>query len=346
MIIWDHAIKHLQPAGGITTWWTQHCRWMSPLINSEIMSIAWPEGEPPAPWFASQRIHGSGEQRPGFFWFLRQIKCPDSARLFHGSYFRLPVVGPRYLLTYHDAGMARIGGIRGKLHRGLQERCIKRADLIHCVSNHTKQELLSEFPWVQAGSVRVVHHGFTVERAEEEILIPAEFPFVLFVGKRSGYKNGELAFKALAACSGLTLVLVGGGKLKKSEDKLIDELGIRERVHICGQVTSGQLRWLYVHAEALWYPSANEGFGFPVLEAASVGCPVIASSGHAVEEIASDYAILHAAPTPDWIVATTENVRAKGRQHWLALGAQLVDRFTWDNYAKRMLAIYKELGVG
>lgn len=224
---------------------------------------------------------------------------------------------------------------------------MRRADLVHCVSRHARNELLAEFPWVSPGKIRVVHHGFIADSAEERLLIPAvDQPFVLFVGRRNRYKRGDLAFQALAITTGINLLLVGGAEITAEESKMIDDLDIRQRVHCCGQVNPAQLRWLYAHAQALWYPSENEGFGFPVLEAASAGCPIIARSGHAIEEIASDYAMLHSSPTAEWMKSATEQVQTTARQHWQTRGAELTARFTWEAYAERMLAIYAELGAG
>jgi glycosyltransferase involved in cell wall biosynthesis len=95
---------------------------------------------------------------------------------------------------------------------------------------------------------------------------------------------------------------------------------------------------------ALWYPSINEGFGFPVLEAAYHGCPVIGSSGHAVEEIGSGYACLSDKITPEWMVKATEEASTKPNSSRISTGRALVKKFSWDNYRSSMTAIYKELG--
>jgi glycosyltransferase involved in cell wall biosynthesis len=346
MIVWDHAIRHLQPAGGITTWWQQHCQWMSPLVTAEISSISWPAGDVPPVWMEGPGRRCSTGQAPGLGWFLRRVACPADARLFHSSYFRVPAPGPRSLVTYHDAGALRHNGVRGRMHRWMQERCLRRADLVHCVSHHARKELLAEFPWVPPRNIRVVHHGFTAEIAEER---PPSFAgassFVLFVGRRNRYKRGDLAFRALALTSGFDLVLAGGGDLTVDEAQMIDGLGISKRVQCCGQLQTAHLRWLYAHAQALWYPSENEGFGFPALEAAAAGCPVLARSGHAIEEIASGYAMLHASPSPEWLSSATAQAQAMGRRHWQERGAELVARFSWEIYATSMLAIYAELGA-
>lgn len=344
MIIWDHAIFHLQKAGGITTWWKQHCAVMSPRISSDIGSMALPESLSLSLALDLPGRYTFDGQLPGAAWFLKDVACPSGSTLFHSSYFRVPRSGPRSLLTYHDASMLRHGGWRGKLHRWLQERCLRRADLIHCVSHHAKAELLSEFPWANNKPIRVVYHGISLANMEStRPQVNIRRPFVLFVGQRDGYKRGDLAIRALACTLDLDLILVGGGGITYEERRIIAKLGIEDRVHACGRVPQPNLRWLYQHAEALWYPSNNEGFGFPVLEAASVGCPVLAAAGHAVQEIAGDYAILSPAPSPEWIASAMGAVRTVDRCEWKLRGESLVSRFTWDAYAEQMSEIYDQI---
>ena len=67
--------------------------------------------------------------------------------------------------------------------------------------------------------------------------------------------------------------------------------GLSETVHHLGQVSLSELKYLYVNAKALVFPSLFEGFGLPVLEAMTVGCPVIASHLTSIPEVAGEKAL-------------------------------------------------------
>lgn len=87
------------------------------------------------------------------------------------------------------------------------------------------------------------------------------------------------------------LVLAGGqGWGDARLTALIDELGIRNRVHLTGHVADDILPALYGAAEIFVYPSLYEGFGLPVLEAMACGAPVITSNVSSLPEVAGDAA--------------------------------------------------------
>jgi len=85
---------------------------------------------------------------------------------------------------------------------------------------------------------------------------------------------------ARAIKSGEAQLMIAGGTGWGSDDlnKEIDRLGLRDVVSVMGQVSGATLSALYRDAGALFYPSLYEGFGFPILEAMTSGCPVVTSN--------------------------------------------------------------------
>jgi glycosyltransferase involved in cell wall biosynthesis len=99
-------------------------------------------------------------------------------------------------------------------------------------------------------------------------------------------------------------------------------------MHALGAVPPAQLTWLYENATMLLFPSRYEGFGFPLLEAASHGTPVIASDIPALRELGEGFArFLDSGDAPAWARAIrqlTEDsaARARMRDQGLALAAR------------------------
>lgn len=90
------------------------------------------------------------------------------------------------------------------------------------------------------------------------------------------------------------LVLAGGpGQSTQMNDypvveNLIEELGLQEKVLLTGYVNDSRVNSLYKNAFAYVFPSENEGFGIPIIEAMGMGIPVIHSDQPALMEVAGD----------------------------------------------------------
>ena len=118
-------------------------------------------------------------------------------------------------------------------------------------------------------------------------------PFVLFVGLAQPRKNVEamaIVFKRLAARDdGVQLVLAGEdgypeGRLRA----ILHETDALDRVKLLGYTPAADLPALYSAASLLLFPSRDEGFGLPVLEAMACGCPVVASDRGALPEVVGE----------------------------------------------------------
>ena len=112
----------------------------------------------------------------------------------------------------------------------------------------------------------------------------------MFVGSRKRYKN---FFKVIEAFKNhdqlyndFKIICFGGGKLLKSEKKKLIENNIDlEKILIIENNDDEVLFNLYKNATALIYPSIYEGFGMPIVEAMSLGCPVISSNSSSLPEV-------------------------------------------------------------
>jgi len=174
-------------------------------------------------------------------------------------------------------------------------------------------------------------------------------PFALFVSSLWPYKNCEGLLRAWAVAgervSGRQLVFVGGG----AEDYLASlrslavELGIGSDILFVGQVPNPDLPIFYQAADALVYPSFNETFGLPILEAMACGCPVVTSNTSAMPEIAGGAAMLADPYDPASIAASIAAAIEPERDRLRDAGLRRAAQFTWGATAAQTLDVYREV---
>jgi glycosyltransferase involved in cell wall biosynthesis len=107
-----------------------------------------------------------------------------------------------------------------------------------------------------------------------------------------------------------------------------------------GEVVDDELARLLRGARALVYPSLYEGFGIPILEAMSVGTPVVTSRGGATEEVAGGAAVLFD-PLDVASIAAGINEADRRRDELRALGLVRAQAFSWDDVARRTVTVYE-----
>jgi glycosyltransferase involved in cell wall biosynthesis len=229
-----------------------------------------------------------------------------------------------------------------------KKRMAETVDGIICVSENTRHDLLKLYE-IPSDRVRVIPHGNPmngVKAAPPPPGLPERF--VLFVGRRSGYKDFDVALQAMQwlAPAGLPdpqLVAFGGGAFSGDEVRRIAGLGLQGRVHsVLGD--DPVLAALYERAHALVYPSRYEGFGLPPLEAMSRGCPVIVCRTSSLPEVVG----------PSGLYIEPGDVRgladAMGaldepavRAEWAEKGSAQSRRFSWERCARETAEFYQEI---
>ena len=148
-------------------------------------------------------------------------------------------------------------------------------------------------------------------------------------------------------CGDVKLVLVGQGtEALVDKGALLTELGALKNVHIFGSVSKEELRDLYADAAALVVPSKAEGFCLPVLEAKSMGVPVISRPVPAILELLSKRDIACDGFEVDSLAAAMirfiESGRLKSSEPSCDEIEEELKRFRIDENAKVLLKIYQE----
>jgi glycosyltransferase involved in cell wall biosynthesis len=174
-------------------------------------------------------------------------------------------------------------------------------------------------------------------------------PFVLFVSSLWPYKNCDGLLRAWALARGdlgdRQLAVVGAGRDEKylaSLRSLAAELGIASDVIFVGGVPLEETVSFYRAADVFVYPSLNETFGLPILEAMACGCPVVTSDTSAMPETAGGAAVLSDPKDPASIAKAILEAAGPGRDRLRELGLQRAGQFTWAATAASTLDVYRE----
>ncbi|WP_321476902.1 glycosyltransferase [uncultured Paludibaculum sp.] len=195
----------------------------------------------------------------------------------------------------------------------------EHASVVLTCSEFTKRTIVEQYG-VDSEKVVVCGHGVGAEFLDgsgaagdvDELALPEEFLY--FPAVYWPHKNHANVLRALRlvhqrGSRGLHLVCSGGeGPERERVLRLAEELGLPDQVKILGRVDAALVPEIYRRSRGLLFPTLFEGFGIPVLEALTLGVPVITSRGGATEEVAGGCAVLVDAADPASIAEGIERV--------------------------------------
>jgi glycosyltransferase involved in cell wall biosynthesis len=174
-------------------------------------------------------------------------------------------------------------------------------------------------------------------------------PFVLFVSSLWPYKNCDGLLRAWALArhelGDRQLAIVGPIRDEKYGAELhalVAELGISGDVVFTGGVPLTETVRFYQSADVSVYPSFNETFGLPILEAMACGCPVVTSDTTAMPETAGGAAVLCDPSDPASIARAILEAIGPGRDRLRDGGLRRASQFTWGATGASTLEVYRE----
>ena len=199
-------------------------------------------------------------------------------------YLILGLTGCKTVLTIHDMVTLRIPGNKIKrwiLRKLWFEMPLKKADVITCISEKTRQELLKEFD-ISSEKIIVVHNPVDSTYRFHTKKFNTNNPRILHIG--TGWnKNLERVIQAL---HGIPCVLVIIGKLTEDNLNLLHKLQINYENKV--GISDEQMLQEYIDCDIVSFPSIFEGFGMPIIEGQAIGRPVVTSRLEPMMEIAGD----------------------------------------------------------
>lgn len=346
-LLYDNFIYYLQSSGGISTYWYELTNRM---LQAEGVCLNFYEPNQQTANILRNKLSIAQHdiiKRPTFLPFVeRFVKLPKYAEphIFHSSYFRMPIKTPATTIvtTIHDFTHEKYyHGPRLWIHKYLKSLAIRSSDSIIAVSQYTKNDLLDRYPDIPDSRVKVIYHGASADfKPLKEKNGPIDHPFFLFVGSREQYKNFEFAVDLTATFKDFHLYIVGQPLNSQEHQLLQKKLG--QRFLVWPNTTNTQLNTLYNTAFCLLYPSANEGFGIPILEAMQAGCPFIALRASAIPEVAGKAGVLLQTLSIEEgksAIATFE----QDREEMVKIGFEQAKKFSWDSCFKETLSLYSSL---
>ena len=177
-------------------------------------------------------------------------------------------------------------------------------------------------------------------------------PFTLFVSSLWRYKNCDGLLRAWAATHPAPrqqqLVIVGrvGDNAYWAElQALVEDLGIAGDVVFVGAVPLEETPMFYRAADVFVYPSFEETFGLPILEAMACGCPVVTSDVSAMPETAGGAAVLCDPKDPSSIARAIREVGDAGPERLRSRGLQRASEFHWAHTAEETLQVYRDVAA-
>jgi len=279
-------------------------------------------------------------------------------QILHGmNYVVPPAKIPRVVTVYDCWALLNPTQCSPVVHQAMNalRRSVHSGAVVHA-SSHTTESVLRElFPQAR---IEMIYLGAPARRiaatSQRPEALPdfGQAPFIVAVGtveKRKNYRNLVKAF-AIAAHEVPELQLVIAGSAGDDSNELNQSLAlfpadIAQRIHMIGRVSDESIAWLYQQATAMAYPSLDEGFGFPLLEAMSEQLPIVGSTGGSIPEVAGSAALL---VDPLDINALAEAITKVVTDSSLQLQLQHAatdqyNKFSWDKTANQLINLYSDL---
>ena len=258
--------------------------------------------------------------------------------------------GPKIVTTLHDMIVERYPASFDAAAPQIdaKRRALYRADAILCVSEGTRRDLLHWYPDLQARA-RVVWHGVTQDTQPAPASAALTRPYLLYVGRRGGYKNFARLVQALGASHRLAtnfrLLCFGGGPLQAHERSLIASAGLPPDGVLQLEGGDAALAAAYRHARLFVFPSEYEGFGMPLTEAMVQGCPIACSSSSSFPEIAGDAATYFDPLDVDMMQHAIETIALDDDGLHATMARRALQRaqlFSWQRCTEETAAVYRE----
>lgn len=255
-------------------------------------------------------VHGTED-------ILRELLSPDRRPdVYHLSWFPdttprdlwLPLAAKASVVEVHDAILNRHPEYHPnhecwKWYHSFVRGLVRSADRLLCHSRSVIEEVVRDLggergrcdlaPLAVEPSLRVALSDEAARARRQRLGIPEQY--FLAVGKDYPHKGHATLFRAIARLPQKVSVVCAGSQVWNGPEgtrKLLEDLELTDRVLWLEGLDDEDVKALIQGATALVYPSTEEGFGLPPIEAMALGTPVIAAAAMSIPEVCGDGAWL------------------------------------------------------
>jgi glycosyltransferase involved in cell wall biosynthesis len=320
-------------------------------------------------FFSDNPFFSSFQKKIGFnllnYVFKNQIESirvlkKQNFDIFHPTYYEpyfLKYLQKKpYVLTVYDMIHELFPNYFSKddLTTKWKKQLIENANVIIAISENTKKDII-KFTNIDPDQIQVIYLGNPFEKTIEtrqfnNFLDPIleSDPYLLFVGNRSGYKNFIFFIESIAELlqkdQDLHVFCAGGGSFNNIEKTILKKLNISQKVHYF-QPNDFIMKNLYKNARAFIFPSLYEGFGLPILEAFSCGCPSLLSDKSSLPEVGGDAALYFDPYDSVSLTDAVDHLLSDDnlRSHLIRNGNERLKLFSWEITSNKTKKNYESL---
>lgn len=358
-IVFDYQIFFWQKYGGISTYFSNLAKNLYSL-NNEVKIIS--------PFYVNELIYDNSFldivignkiknipkytnkflsllNNTFFEYYIKKINPQIIHLTYYNKFFNLNK--KKKVLTVYDLIHEKFFSNNYKNNNFPKKKALEEAEHIICISENTRQDLLDIYK-IDPKKTSVIYLASSFSRDLVKIEKSLS-PSILYVGDRGRYKNFYNFIKSISHSkllkNEISINCFGSTPFSKHEVSFFLDEGFHPKSinHIIGD--NNILRNLYLNSSALVYPSLYEGFGIPILEAMSLGCPVICSNTSSMKEIGGNSVryfdpknIVDMTNTIEQIISSNEE-----RELLIKRGFEQNKLFSWQKCAQETLAVYNHV---
>jgi len=322
------------------------------------------------PWWDGEKQHFSVEVHPGAKniggrIFLEQFLLPLTSyryldSLFNPGYVSCLLLRKKQIVTIHD-GFAwvyprEIGALRSLYWKIAIPHSIKRSSRVIAVSHNTANDI-KKYCGTENSKITVIYEG------GDHLINYANDPYVLSkyeLSSRSYYlcvgffKDIKNPFRILEAykiysqsCAvrDRKILVIAGSVVGKQGEAVLTACQSIPGVVVIGRVEDDVLATLYRNSAGLIFTSLYEGFGIPILEAQSLGCPVVTSSVSSMPEVAGDGAIYVDPGDTDGIANAMLALSLGYPEERVKSGIKNAAHFSWSLASRNTLELIQKVSM-
>ena len=291
--------------------------------------------------------------------FSSYLNQPD---LIHGTdHYVYPCRNSYKIMTIHDLTFLKYPSLSNsivKTYTNRIKKCLDWTDLVITFSQSSKRDIM-EYLGVKSEAIFITPEASrysdyvlsekSMQKLKASIDYNFQQPYLLFVSTlepRKNIVNLIKSFNFLKQEYGIphNLVLIGQkGWYYNSVFKEINISKFKNNIHYLGYLSDDLVALFYSQADVFVYPSLYEGFGLPVLEAMTLGCPVVTSNNSSLPEVGGNAAIYI---NPHDFISIANGIyqvidNSQFRQDLITRGKERAQLFSWQKTAQQTLKAYQ-----